>query len=268
MPRVKAPPSALAAASALGDRRAVPHVEWVAALAGVSPREVVEVLREVGGLVAVEREVRERHRAAGRSYYAQFRAPLELYALTRLLRPKHIVETGVSSGVSSLHFLLGLRENGDGTLHSIDLPVHQRGARLGARESIVSIPPGRSSGWAIPEGLTRGWDLRIGESQRLLPGLVAETSEVGIFLHDSLHTPTHLTFELTTVAPKLGERSVLLADNTKWTGRAFPAFAERVGARVVRRGRGDLDGLRWPGGPASVARPTRGRPADRSRTTR
>lgn len=234
------------ARAALGDPRAAVHYEWLRRLSGASPERIADVLAELGELVPVEAQIRREHLAAGRSYYAQFRAPFELYALVRLLEPDHIVETGVSSGVSSAHFLLGIRKNGRGTLHSIDLPLPQRGATFSPRESPVAIPPGRSSGWAMPPELRDGWDLRIGPSESVLPGLVEALPSVGIFLHDSHHTPAHLTFELTTVRPRLGPGSVVLADNTVWTGQAFPRFARAVGASVRRRGRTDLVGLAMP----------------------
>ena len=153
----------------------------------------------------------------------------------------------MSSGVSSAHFLLALARNRHGRLHSVDWPTWQRGADLGAKESIVAIPPGRSSGWAVPERLKSGWDLRIGLSQDLLPKLAAELPSIGLFLHDDRHTSAHLAFELATVRPKLYEGAVVLADNTAWTGTAFPRFAKRVGVPWYPRGRSDLVGLRFPG---------------------
>lgn len=245
------------ARAALGDRRARPNVRWLLALTGVSPVELSQVLAETEELVPVERGIRELLTEGGRPYYAQFRAPLELYALTRLLRPDHVVETGVSSGVSSAHFLLGLRRNGSGRLHSIDLPTRQRGARFSARDSPVALPPGRETGWAVPRGLRARWDLRLGASETILPGLVEELDSVGLFLHDSWHSPSHLTFELTTVRPKLSPGAVVLADNTMWTGGAFPRFASALDVAVRRRGRTDLVGLRVPlgrttGGPRTL----------------
>jgi methyltransferase family protein len=244
------PPSVRAivgsARAALGDPRAAVRFDWLRQLSGASSERVENVLAEVVEFLSVEKEIRAQHLAEGRPHYAQFRAPLELYALVRLLAPEHIVETGVSSGVSSAHFLLGVRKNRRGTLHSIDLPLPQRGLRFSPRESPVALPPGRSSGWAMPPGLRVGWDLRIGASQTILPRLVEELPSVGIFLHDSLHTPSHLTFELSTVRPKLLQGAVVLADNTVWTGRAFPRFANEVGAAVRRRGRTDLVGLSMP----------------------
>ena len=231
---------------ALGDRRAAVRYDWLQRLTGASWDRISDVLSEVGEFLSVEERIRREHLAAGRPHYAQFRAPLELYALVRLNEPEHVVETGVSSGVSSAHFLLGVHRNRRGTVHSIDLPHPQRGERFSRRDSPVAIPPGRTSGWAVPPELRAGWDLRIGRSERLLPDLMDELPSVGLFLHDSEHTPRHLAFELATIRPKLRSGAVVLADNTVWTGAAFPRFAAAIGARVVRRGRGDLLGLRVP----------------------
>ncbi len=238
--------SAGRALSALGDTRARPNIRWISALTGASFPEIGRILEETEDLVPMEEEIRQHHRLGGRTYYAQFRAPFDIYALVRLLRPAHIIETGVSSGVSSAHFLAALRRNGSGTLHSIDLPVAQRGERFGARDSPVALPPGHESGWAVPDSLRDGWDLRIGPSESLLPRLVKEIGSLGIFLHDSLHTPSHLTFELTTVRSRLTPGAAVLADNTQWTGAAFPRFCASLGVPLARRGRTDLVGLRFP----------------------
>jgi hypothetical protein len=238
----------LKARKALGDPRASINLRWLRTLSGAPVERILEVLAELDSLVPVEQEMRRRHVAGGRPGYAQICAPFELYALVRLLQPKHVVETGVSSGVSSAHFLLALDRNRSGTLHSIDLPTHQKGPILQPDESPVSLPPGLSSGWSIPFRSSR-WDLRIGDSRTLLPRLVDELPSVDLFLHDDLHTPEHLTFELETLRPKLSPGAPVLADNTKWTGDAVPRFAAGLGARVSRRGTGDLVGFRFPARP-------------------
>ena len=240
------PPVAVAAAREIGDARARPNLRWLSELLPGATSRIVLALREVGEADAIHRAVAEQHQEGGRRSYAQFRAPFELYTLIRVLRPEHVVETGVSSGVSSTYALLALRANGGGRLHSIDAPTFQRGDKPRRTESPVALPPGRTSGWAVPSELRRDWDLRIGPSQQLLPALVAELPSIGLFLHDSLHTPRHLEFELSTVRPRLTHGAVVLADNTVWTGRSFPRFARSVGARVCRRGHGDLVGLRLP----------------------
>lgn len=237
---------AIATAKVLGDPRARPNRRWLAGLLDISPDRLDEWWEEIPSLAPLERALRTAHEEGGRRFYAQFRAPFELYVMTRASRPQHVVETGVSSGISSVHFLAALRRNRRGTLHSVDRPQVQAGPELSRRESIVSVPPGRSSGWAIPESFRTGWDLWIGPSQEKLPALVREVPSVDLFLHDSLHTPTHLAFELETVRPKLHPGSIVMADNTQWTGQAFPRFARSLGAKVWRRSTSDLVGLRVP----------------------
>jgi Methyltransferase domain len=230
----------------LGDARARPNRTWLSGLLGVSSTQLDPWLAEIPRLGPLERGLHRAHEEGGRGFYAQFRAPFELYVMTRATRPNHVVETGVSSGVSSAHFLAALRRNGRGALHSIDLPQVQAGPTLAKGESQVSVPPGRSSGWAIPAAYRTGWDLRLGPSQEKLPPLVAEIGSVDIFLHDSHHTPAHLTFELEAIRPKIHPGSIVMADNTMWTGEAFPRFARSLGAKVWRRGHSDLVGLRVP----------------------
>ena len=235
------------AARALGDPRALPSRAWLAHLTARTRREIDGWLAETDGFVATERSIRAAHRAGGRSFYAQFRAPLDLYALVRALRPSVVVETGVSSGVSSAHLLLALRKNRTGRLISIDLPSFQKGPTLRRGESPVCIPPGRSSGWAVPATLRNGWDLRIGPAQELIPEVARRERRVDLFLHDDLHTPEHLAFELRTLRRRFRPGSIVLADNTVWTGDAFPRFARSVGVPYFRRRRSDFVGLRMPG---------------------
>jgi len=242
----------LKARRALGDPRAAVNLRWLRTLSAAPVERILEVLAELDELVPLEQEMRRRQVAGGRPGYAQICAPFELYALVRLLQPKHVVETGVSSGVSSAHFLLAMDRNHSGSLHSIDLPTRQRGPILQPDESPVSLPPGLAPGWAIPFRSTR-WDLRIGDSKELLPRLVDELPSIDLFLHDDLHTPEHLAFELETLRPKLTPGAPVLADNTQWTGDAVPRFAAALGARVSRRGTGDLVGFRVPDRPRRKA---------------
>ena len=246
MARARARGPCDAAVRKLGDGRAWPNIRWVARLTGAPEPEVVRALHGVEKHLSVLAEIRRRHREGGRQFYAQIRSPFELYGLVRLLRPEAVVETGVSSGISSAHFLLGLKENRRGRLYSVDLPIRQRDADLDASESPVSLPPGHEPGWAVPVSLRGRWDLNLGPSQEVLPRVVRRAGAVQLFLHDSHHTPAHLTFELETIRPHLAPGAVVLADNTVWTGTAFDRFARSLGVPVVRRGRTDLVGLRVP----------------------
>ncbi|HTS32372.1 MAG TPA: class I SAM-dependent methyltransferase [Thermoplasmata archaeon] len=244
---------------ALADPRTSVNLRWLRALSGASNERILEVLEELDSIVPVQEEIHRRHVAGGRANYAQFSAPLELYSLVRLLRPQHVIETGVSSGLSSAHFLLALDKNRSGTLHSIDLPTPQKGPVLGKDESPVSIPPGLSSGWAIPFRSPR-WDLRVGDAAAVLPALLGELPSVDLFLHDDLHTPERLTLELSLLRPKLSPGAPVLADNTQWTGDSFEVFAKELHAKVHRRGTSDVLGLRMPS-PRSRRRPSAPPPA-------
>ncbi|HKS59682.1 MAG TPA: class I SAM-dependent methyltransferase [Thermoplasmata archaeon] len=249
-------------AAALGDPRARPDRAWLRKLLPEQIERIDATLDELAEYAEIESAVRAEYARSGREFYAQIRAPFELYTFTRLTRPEHVVETGVSSGVSSLHFLLALVRNRQGVLHSIDLPDRQKGPRLEPSESPVALPPGRDTGWVVPTALRSGWDLRLGPSQELLPPLLEEIPSVGLFLHDSLHTPTHLTFELETIRRKLVPGAVVMADNTQWTGKAFDRFASSLGVPFFRRRGEDLVGLRVPrsnSDGASLARTEGGR---------
>lgn len=248
------PQGARRAVAALGDRRATPDLRWVASLVDRPAEALAPMVEELAEMAGTAELVREAHRRGGRSFYAQFRAPFDLYLMVRALRPQHVVETGVSSGVSSAFALLGLRRNGEGELHSIDMPIQQARARLARDEPPVCVPPGASSGWAVPDELRASWDLRLGPSQELLPRLVRGLPRIDLFLHDSFHSPKHLTFELETVRRRLRPGSLVLADNTQWTGNAFDLFARSLGVPIRRRRRSDLVGLRVPPAPPAPRR--------------
>lgn len=220
---------------------------WVAHLAGVTEERAREAMAEARAQTALIGEILSAHRAGGRASYAHIRAPFELYALVRLLAPRHVVETGVSSGVSSSFLLSALKANGRGTLHSVDFPTPQRGRTFSPEtDSPVALPPGRASGWAVPAALRPGWDLRIGKSSEVLPPLVAELPTVDIFLHDDEHTFENATREFTVIAPKLHPGSVVMADNANWLGGALAAWAAPRGATVRARSGDQLEGVRIP----------------------
>jgi Methyltransferase domain len=164
-----------------------------------------------------------------------------LYGLVRTLRPELVVETGVANGVSSAFILAALRANGTGRLVSIDLPFTvDEGApsALIAGSTITTdqwspIPPGRSPGWLVPEELRDRWDLRLGDSRVLLPHVLAESGEIGVFLHDSLHTVEHMLFEFDAAWPRITGGGLLVVDDAGADGgRALHVFSRSVGLPV------------------------------------
>jgi Methyltransferase domain len=227
-------------------RRAVPDLRWLERVCGRSTATLLPYVREVVRLLPMERSIRRILAKSGRTYYAQFPAPLDLYVITRILRPHQVVESGVSSGLSSAHMLAALERNRAGVLHSIDLPQRQKGARRARGELSWSLPRGRQSGWAIPGRLTRRWDLRNGKTEDLLPALLEEIPRVDLFCHDSPWTSAHLAFELEAIRPKLHPGSIVVADNTDANPAAVRRLAKAFGSEVRRRGSSSLVGIRIP----------------------
>lgn len=148
------------------------------------------------------------------------------YLLCRLARPESVVETGVAHGVSSAFLLAALRENGGGELYSVDLPPLRRDA-----ERYWGIAARRNSAaWN-----TSGWHLYRGASRRVLPGLLAELGNVGLFVHDSLHTYRNMAYELGLAWEHLLPGGALLADDPE-RNAAFAELARREPAllRTIR----------------------------------
>jgi predicted O-methyltransferase YrrM len=129
------------------------------------------------------------------------------YLACRLISPSVVVETGVAYGVSSAYILTALRENGQGTLCSVDLPPVRRESE-------------RFWGIAVHDDLKGRWSLRRGTSARVLPRLLLEAPTVDLFVHDSLHTHNNMSREFETIWPHLRHGALLLADDIE-RNRAF-----------------------------------------------
>jgi predicted O-methyltransferase YrrM len=125
------------------------------------------------------------------------------WCLTRHVRPKRIVETGVGRGLLTRVILEALERNGAGRLWSIDLPPF--------------LVPGaaRESAAAVSDDLRHRWALLRGTSRRLLPRLVADYRRIDLFIHDSSHTTRNVRFELEQVWPALAPGGVVLIDDVE-----------------------------------------------------
>jgi predicted O-methyltransferase YrrM len=136
------------------------------------------------------------------------------YLACRLIEPQVAIETGVAYGVSSAYILTAMRENGKGTLHSVDLPPLRRKAE-------------KFWGIAVPDDLTGLWSLHRGTSARVLPRLLRETPTVDLFVHDSLHTHKNMSREFDTIWPHLRPGALLLADDIE-RNRAFGELQQKA----------------------------------------
>jgi len=227
-----------------------PDAGWVAALADCSLPRSLRLIQEARGRVGLFRHPSREHAREGRASYVEIDAPLELHALVRLLRPRHVVEVGVSSGVSSAYILDALEENRRGTLHSVDLPSFPRPRKGGtaAGRGSWTLPPGRSSGWAVPFPLRKRWDLRLGDKEDVLPLLTEELAEVGLFLYDVPHNDRTTLGEFLGLDVRMPPGAVAIADHGPGGDlcAALRRWARTRGGAPVRRSGLGLFGFRCP----------------------
>ena len=167
-------------------------------------------------------------RVTGRDGYDE---GLRLYRLLRGRRPRVAVETGVCNGVSTAFLLLALEDNGDGELHSIDLPEvageeYQPGTFWDGKGGAV-IPPGKEPGWMVPPALRERWHLVLGRSQDELPPLLEALGGIDFFMHDSEHSYECMSFEFRTAWAALRDGGVLVADDVN-VNAAWDEFTGEV----------------------------------------
>jgi len=222
-----------------------PDAGWVSTLAGVSEARARSAIEEASRDRRLFGHLDRMHRRGGRASYIEIDAPLELHAITRLLRPEHVVEVGVSSGVSSAYLLAALERNGRGTLHSVDLPsTPSRSAHRGGAS--WSIPTGWSSGWAVPPRLRPRWDLRLGDKAFVIPRLADELPRVGLVVYDVPHNEADLAREFAELDARLPVGAVAIADHGPGGGRCAPLarWARRRSSHAVGRSGLGLYGFR------------------------
>src|SRR5262249_38514928 len=106
-----------------------------------------------------------------------------IWCLTRHLRPRNVVETGVAHGVTSRFIIEALERNGAGHLWSIDLPPLEQFWQ-------------KEIGIAVPDRLRARWSYVMGSSKRRLPGILSKLVQIDIFIHDSLHSEQNVRFEV------------------------------------------------------------------------
>lgn len=161
---------------------------------------------------------------------------LLLYSIVRTFKPDIVVETGVARGASSAFILCALHENERGHLYSIDLPLRETSYKI-TNQNIYELEDGQKYsirpdalriGDLIPEYVKHRWTLILGDSKKRLPELLRRIGGIDIFLHDSLHTYEHMSFEYETAWPYIRKDGFLISHDVLWN-TAFLDFAERHG---------------------------------------
>ncbi len=172
-------------------------VRWVAEVAGCAVSRASDLFAE-GRADPVLAE-RLRAATARRGWWTKRSPPfgkrLAWYALTRLRKPALVIETGVHDGLGSLILLRALERNHE----------ESGGGRL------VSFDINPAAGWMV--GSHSLWEMRVQAAVDGLAGVLAGGDELGIFIHDSLHTYENERAELALAAAALGEDGVLISDN-------------------------------------------------------
>jgi hypothetical protein len=138
------------------------------------------------------------------------------YALIREIQPNIIVETGTASGSMTSWVLAALSMNLGGKLISIDIPPQK-----GKLTMDMGIDKDRI-GFLIPRSFHHFWDYRIGDAKILLPKTLADYN-VDVFIHDSLHTRTHMLFEFNVARTLLRHGAVIMSDDILWN-KAWLSF--------------------------------------------
>jgi|GEM_PF-778270 len=147
-----------------------------------------------------------------------------LYTLTRIVRPRRVVETGVAAGASTAFISAALIDNGMGQLHSIELPVdkvegvrHTDGAKFDW--------PHYGVAWALPSiirtQLGNRHTLILEDVRSALPSLLSRLGEVDLFFHDDLHEPAHMLQQYRLVWTYLSSGGFLVSDDINYSWLQF-----------------------------------------------
>lgn len=141
-----------------------------------------------------------------------------LYCVVRAMKPQLVVETGVNEGYSTRAILDAMALNKKGKLYSIDLPNVANAADMRTYNLGNNQP-----GFVVSKVLRKRWELRLGDSKKLLPQLMNEIGEVDIFLHDSLHTYEHMFFEYSKAWPYIKKNGFIISHDVQMN-HAFKKF--------------------------------------------
>lgn len=193
---------------------------------GETLRDDLDARLQESELAAIERTVRNAQEALPkdapfrRSHNGDFLLAWLCYLVTRAVCPSIVIETGVCYGVTSSFVLQALKVNGQGYLHSIDLPP-------------LGEDADKFVGRFIPSELRERWVLHRGTSVSCLSPLLQKVGQPGVFIHDSLHTYSNMRYEFDTVWPSLKPGSVVISDDIQGNA-AFLHLRARAGvARSV-----------------------------------
>lgn len=182
---------------------------------------VTEAVFLLGEMRDVTCRLREKFTRAEVKRWATGGAPspkeIVLYFLVRILQPDIVVETGVAQGVSSRFILQALQRNERGRLLSIDVPNYDPGGydykdEHGTHDGVF-VRSELGTGWLVPSSLRGRWTLKLQPSSRVLPEI---TGRVDAFYHDSEHSLSNMTFELSWAVRHVRPGGFIASDDVNW----------------------------------------------------
>ncbi|MHC4655649.1 MAG: class I SAM-dependent methyltransferase [Planctomycetota bacterium] len=140
------------------------------------------------------------------------------YALIRERKPKIVVETGTADGCLTGWILSAMHKNNCGKLLSIDIPPQKGKLTMATSLSADNV------GHLIPNAYHDRWEYHAGDAKELLPKLLIE-NVVDIFIHDSLHTRTHMLFEYNCARALMRPGTIIISHDILWNGAFFSFVA-------------------------------------------
>jgi predicted O-methyltransferase YrrM len=137
-----------------------------------------------------------------------------LYSLAKALGARHIVETGVAYGWSSLALLLAIRDEANARLLSVDLPY-------------LTIRSDRWVGLAVPPDLSGQWQLLRMADREGLPKAIKLAGTIDLAHYDSDKSPEGRLFAYDLIWRALRSGGVLVSDDIG-DNLAFERFSHKV----------------------------------------
>ncbi len=124
-----------------------------------------------------------------------------LYFVTRHMKPKTVIETGVAAGFSSSAFLAAIKENGMGRLYSSDFPYF----RIANPEKFI--------GMIVEDELKQNWELFIKGDEKNIPAILERVDEVELFHYDSDKSYSGRTFAIGLIGKKMSSNGIMIIDD-------------------------------------------------------
>ncbi len=166
-----------------------------------------------------------------------------LYLLTRIIKPRVIIETGANIGFSSSFIALAIKENNNGcrfytiepcseyTWESLSF-VENNGSRqqkINCSKFGITYPPLG----AVPKDLRQYIHLRSGISKDVLPRLLEENENVDIFFHDSDHSYKNMVWECMHALPQVRADGYILVHDIFQNSAFRQMFGNQGGVAIA-----------------------------------